>query len=259
MRAVTALASNDIWAVGSAYATSTGAQMLVEHWNGSQWSVMPDLVAGAAGLNSLVVLSDTNVWAVGVGPSSNSAVNATTLIEHYDGASWSVVTSPSPGTWWNTLTGVAATSPTNIWAVGSYSDFNEEPYSNLTLVEHYYGTSWSTVASPNPGNLNDIFTAVGIDSAGYAWVAGEDQNISGAPQQALVERQSPTVGGAAIWTQLIAQPGDAEGDNSFHLNAISMLSDISAWFAGSDYNASTQGWYKTLVEQYRLPQAIACH
>src|SRR5262249_15247357 len=82
VRAVTALASNDVWAVGSAYFPSTGPQMVVEHWNGSQWSVLPDAVEGA-GLNSLVVLSDTNVRAVGIGPSSHSALNATALIAHY--------------------------------------------------------------------------------------------------------------------------------------------------------------------------------
>lgn len=258
LHAVTALASNDIWAVGSEYSSSTGLQMLVEHWNGSQWGIIPDPVTGGSGLNSLVAFSDTNVWAVGTGPSSNSAVNGTTLIEHYDGTTWSAVTSPSPGTWYNTLTGVAAASPTNIWAVGSYSDYNNEPNSNLTLVEHYNGTSWSTVASPNPGDLNDTFQAVGIDSSGNVWAAGAYQSVYplNVNQHALVERLSQTSGGI-MWTQETAQPGDAEGDSNFHLNAISVISGASIWFAGFDYGPM----YETLVETYRQlrPTFVCTH
>lgn len=254
LRAVTALTSNDIWAVGGVYSSSTGLQMLVEHWNGSQWSVIPDPVTGGSGLNSLVAFSDTNVWAVGIGPGSNSAVNGTTLIEHYDGTSWSVVTSPSPGTWYNTLTGVAAASPTNIWAVGSYTDYDSQPYNNLTLVEHYNGSSWSTVASPNPGDLNDTFHAVGIDSLGNVWAAGEYESNGNYLHHALVAHLSQTVGGT-MWTQETTQPGDAEGDPNFQLNAISVLSVTSIWFAGFDYGSLRN---ETLIEKYRLRPAFAC-
>jgi len=43
-----------------------------------------------------------------------------TLIEQWNGTSWSVVSSPSPGL----LKGIAIVSANNIWAVGSVVDPN---------------------------------------------------------------------------------------------------------------------------------------
>src|SRR5207248_11048139 len=39
---VAAIARNDVWAVGLSYTKGLSqAQALIEHWNGSQWSVVP--------------------------------------------------------------------------------------------------------------------------------------------------------------------------------------------------------------------------
>lgn len=244
MRAVRALASNDVWAVGDG--------SLVEHWNGTQWSVIPDQAQGGGNLRGLAVLSDTNIWAVGTG-SSSSAVNGGTFIEHYDGTSWSATTSPSPGTWFNTLTGIAAVSSTNIWAVGYWTNYEEEPYDNETLVEHWNGTSWSLVSSPDPGSLNDIFQAVGIDSTGDIWAAGQYENNSPPPDQALVEMWNGT-----SWTQFATDPTDPEGDADFQLNALSVISASSVWFAGWDYSNSSSEYYQTLVEHYRPAPLAFC-
>ena len=42
-----------------------------------------------------------------------------TLIEHWNGTTWSVVASPNVGTQLNGLNGVTAVSTSDIWAVGS--------------------------------------------------------------------------------------------------------------------------------------------
>jgi hypothetical protein len=42
-----------------------------------------------------------------------------TLIERWNGSSWQKVASPSPGSLANSLSGVAATSASNAWAVGT--------------------------------------------------------------------------------------------------------------------------------------------
>src|SRR5437764_621866 len=54
---------------------------------------------------------------------------------------WSVVSSPNVGTSSNVLNGVAVVSANDVWAVGYYS--------GGTLIEHWDGTSWSVVPSPN--------------------------------------------------------------------------------------------------------------
>jgi hypothetical protein len=51
---------------------------------------------------------------------------------------WSFQLSQNPGTASNQLSGVAATSLTNAWAVGSYSDSTVYQ----TLVERWNGTAW---------------------------------------------------------------------------------------------------------------------
>ena len=59
--------------------------------------------------------------------------------------SWSIVTSPNPGTVNNYLYGVSLADASNVWAVGSYSSGGYQ-----TLVVKWNGISWSQEPSPNP-------------------------------------------------------------------------------------------------------------
>src|SRR5687767_6531273 len=67
-------------------------------------------------LNAVSGTSANDVWAVGV--SHDGTPPSRTLIEHWDGAQWSIVPSPSPDNQLNELRGVAAISATDAWAVG---------------------------------------------------------------------------------------------------------------------------------------------
>src|SRR5258708_693663 len=108
-----------------------------------QWNVIPS-PNGPSGsdLNAVAVISPNDVWAVGYNPPGGSF---TTLIAHWDGTQWSVVPSPSPGAKYNTLYGAAAVSP-NIGGAGGY--FCSGGNHRQTLIAHWYGYSWSIVASP---------------------------------------------------------------------------------------------------------------
>jgi hypothetical protein len=66
------------------------------------------------GLADVAVLSRCNVWAVGTSPPH-------TLIEHWNGSSWTIQPSPNFGTGSNGLGSVDASSSRNIWAIGSYA------------------------------------------------------------------------------------------------------------------------------------------
>jgi hypothetical protein len=70
-----------------------------------------------------------------------------TLVEHWNGTQWSVVSSPNPGTNYDSLEGVAAISASDVWAVGAYLYGAD----TQTLVEQWDGTQWSVVPSPNVG------------------------------------------------------------------------------------------------------------
>src|SRR5438105_3286110 len=65
-----------------------------------------------------------------------------------DPCTWTSVTTISPGSLDNYLNGVSATSSTDAWAVGSYTVGTAAN----TLAEHWNGTSWSVVPSPNVGS-----------------------------------------------------------------------------------------------------------
>src|SRR5690242_3634233 len=60
---------------------------------------------------------------------------------------WSVVPSPNPNGPGN-LNAVAAVSAHDIWAVGGFN--NQATGAQQTLIEHWNGTIWQIVASPNP-------------------------------------------------------------------------------------------------------------
>ncbi len=98
LNGVSGAASSDVWEVGY-YTFGTEKRTLIEHWNGARWSIVPSPNSGKRlnVLNGVVAISPSNVWAVGSAGSGN-ALDQITLILHWDGTSWTVVPSPSPGT-----------------------------------------------------------------------------------------------------------------------------------------------------------------
>jgi hypothetical protein len=80
---VTAIAPNDIWAVGNY--VDNGEKTLTEHWNGTAWSILP--APPSFSMNDAAAVASDDVWAVGWMISSS-------IIQHWDGSSWSVVPSP---------------------------------------------------------------------------------------------------------------------------------------------------------------------
>src|SRR4030095_13245300 len=96
-------------------------QTLVEHWNGTAWSVVPSPNSGtdANELNSVAVVGPNDVWAVG---SWSIGSVKQTLTEHWNGTAWSIVPSPNLEDWDNVLYAIAVVSPGEVWTVGYYSD-----------------------------------------------------------------------------------------------------------------------------------------
>jgi hypothetical protein len=95
-RGVSADAPNDIWAVGY---SGLNFVTFSEHYDGASWKLVrtPIVGTGPNVLNAVVALAPNDVWAVGYSTASQQPppgkydVPTKTLIEHYDGTSWSVV------------------------------------------------------------------------------------------------------------------------------------------------------------------------
>jgi hypothetical protein len=156
LNALAAVATDDVWAVGF-YADGTTFRTLAEHWNGSRWTVVPTPNDGTGQnvLESVSAVTPSDVWAVGFRQAAPGSPRVT-LIEHWNGASWSVVPSPNVGSDENFLWSVSARTTSDVWAFGSYS----VPWFQ-TLVEHWNGASWSVVPSPNlDGGSNVLYAGV---------------------------------------------------------------------------------------------------
>jgi FG-GAP-like repeat len=233
--AVAPLSPSNAWAAG--ITTSLGTQALIEHWNGKRWSISPTPAMTASGINALAAISATDVWAVGYagqGPTSAGGVNYRTLVEHWNGATWEVIPSPNPaGTKSNALVGVAAISPTDIWAVG----YTLVGSIRQGLTEHWNGSSWTVVASPNPGTLSNGLLDVEATSSTSAVAVG--YRSDGYGYETLAERWD-----GSTWT-VVPSPSPGSVDNV--LTGLTMNSATDAWAVGY---ASGGGPYQTLIEHW---------
>ena len=231
--AIAAIASNDIWVVGSVSDAVRNIRTGAEHWDGSSWSrfLVPDVGTGVGMLNGVDALARNNVWAVGYSSSGRQR----TLIERWNGTRWRVVESPNAGTGRdNTLTSVDALSTTNAWAVGSSLAAN----SHKSLIQRWNGSSWRIVSSPNPGTIGN--SLLGVEAAGpkNIWAVGWKNGGNGL--RSLVLHYNGTG-----WTQGAGVPKVGTGDNV--LTDVSVVSNDDVWATGY-YVDGTQ--YKTLTLHY---------
>src|SRR5207302_5459658 len=136
------------------------------------WSVVPSPNGNSNSvLSGVAAVSANDVWAVGNSGSQKSGGQA--LIEHWNGSTWSVVTSPNPGSIYNTLYGVTTVSATDAWAVGFYVNTTGV---TQTLIEHWNGSTWQVVKSPSPATMNNELFNVAAVSASDVWAVGYSTN-----------------------------------------------------------------------------------
>ena len=169
---VAVVTAKDAWAVGYA-----GQDTLIEHWNGTRWlrAASPN-PPGQDLLGAVTAISPDDIWAVGEDYTSGSTGDTTlTLAEHWNGSSWTQVPAKNPGgTGESYFSGVSAISPDSIWAVGVANPDPQDFAPDQTLAEHWNGSSWQVVPSPDPGHgpLGNDLNDVAAISAKDAWAVG---------------------------------------------------------------------------------------
>src|SRR5205085_737221 len=94
-------------------------QTLIEHWNGSQWSIVPSQNVGPTEnyLLGVTAISANDLWAVGYYYDGTAWHE---LAEHWNGTAWSIAVTPNVSPYSTNFAGVAAVSASNVWAVGAY-------------------------------------------------------------------------------------------------------------------------------------------
>jgi len=270
---MTAISTNDVWAVGDYLNSATNVyQQLIEHWDGSTWSIVAGAALAGAKLTAVAGRAANDVWAVGssgltehwdgtawsvvpsvyasgADPFASVAVIASndvwavgsanfgvsTLIEHWDGAQWSVVPSPNTSAGQNQLFGVSGVAANDVWAVGSYLD-QASPVTGGPLVEHWDGASWSIVTAADPPSNQDQLLGVAARAAGEVWAVGSQGDYYLQHYTPLIERRNGVVWGEA------AEPPLSPTGRQF----------LTAVAVGADGTAIAVGYYPTSIDDQTL-------
>jgi alpha-tubulin suppressor-like RCC1 family protein len=174
--------------------------------------------------SSVAAGSATDAWAVGA--SDALSANSQPLAEHWDGHAWRTVAVPMPaGAAGAQLDGVDEVSSGDVWAVGNMTT---SAGAERTLIEHFDGTAWAVVPSPDPRTgpgASDELKGIGGTSAGDLWAVGEYSDGQNFNAMLFVHWDG------TAWS-FVKEP--AALHNSAFGNAVTVLSPTDAWAVGEN-------------------------
>jgi hypothetical protein len=210
-----------------------------EHWSGGRWTltpmaVSPDPVHKGIRFNDVAAASPDQAWAVGafyaIGPGHLFGVTAVgALIEHWDGAAWSIVPNPAQDQPGAVLTGISVVSPDDVWAVGQQGNPTQSTYAGDTpFIEHWNGSAWAVVPAPAAGQPS-VLEAVSADSATDAWAVGYQTEAGTSTLVPLAEHWNGTA-----W-RVAALPGGGKGLNGLASVYAAAPNDVWASEGGPQY------------------------
>jgi hypothetical protein len=232
---VAAITDSDVWAVGAEQDASGLWRTLTEHWDGSKWSVVKSVDAGANGnqLYAVKAVATNDIYAVGQQAGTGFPNQA--LIEHWDGTSWSIVSGPSDPSASALPLGVTATA-SSLTVVGQ-QETDTAPYT--TYVAAGAPNGLSIQMTPNAGTgENDLFGA-GTAGDGSTWAVGWDIDPSTGNHDPLVLQ-----GINGVWS-LVQSPSFAAGSDS-GFAAIAAIPGGGLWAVG--VTATSTSNYSALIE-----------
>ncbi len=162
------------------------------------WSPVPTPVPAASThtmLEELSVIAPDDIWAVGhkYVPAGGS-METQTLAMHWDGASWTIVPTPSPspypGGGWADFQTVRAVSSDDVWAAGGQRIQAPDGFVGTHLMlQRWDGSNWSLVPAPitlgGSGNFVDDIEVVAADDIWFVGDWLEFPDTSSAEKRAL--------------------------------------------------------------------------
>jgi hypothetical protein len=177
-------------AVGQYNTFATVTKTLAMRWNGTRWSILSSPNASGSAVSVLAGIacaSATSCFAVGgFFVNTQDTSNELTLVEQWNGTTWSIVTSPDqPLAVDSALTSVSCPSAGSCFAVGSY----DTQLVTSTLTERWDGSTWSIVPSANPsGSPDSELSGVTCTSPSSCFAVGLGHGT-------LIERWNGTIWG----------------------------------------------------------------
>jgi len=134
---------------------------------------------------------------------------------------WTIVPTPSPSGQANYLTSVIQLAANDAWAVGAWYRPIATPG---TLTEHWDGTRWSRVPSPNRnGGYNELY-GVSAASSSDIWAVGYYNISSYVSEKTLILHW-----GGSSWSLV---PSPNAGPNANQLYGVAAISADDAWAVG---------------------------
>jgi hypothetical protein len=184
-------------------------------------------------LRAVAAVSADDLWAVGE-HRTNNGTSVQTLILRWNGAHWSSVPSPNPDPNRSLLSGAAAVSASDVWAVGVSGGATGPNWASLIL--HWDGGAWSAVPAPDLGSpgTSELRGVVAV-AAGEVWAVGAYSSpATGWWNQPLVMRWD-----GSAWSFV---PAPAFGSTA-ELNAVAAAGPNDVWAVGR----ALEGNWKTLI------------
>ena len=155
LTSISALASDDIWAVGGGHDGDYIAFSEIVHWNGTSWQLKPGPAPGwYHRLYAVEALAPDDVWACG---DYQDATGYHAFFIHWDGGGWSMVDADAPA------------GGASLVSFGP-----DEVYSSGGGIARWDGNAWSQVASFPAVNGPSLLA---IDAAGTPdtlWAVGRE-------------------------------------------------------------------------------------
>ncbi len=187
LNSVDCVSSSDCWAVGYTGPNQQnddflpifpgspgGDQGLIEHYDGSAWSVVPSATERAPNggyLSAVTCVSPSDCWATGSTTGAGGGAPTGTIAQLWNGSTWSVVPTPtSPALLANAeLMAVTCLSADQCWATvaGSLAGSNFQP---APAIEAWNGSTWSV--EPSPNNTIAFLDAVACVRGDACWSIG---------------------------------------------------------------------------------------
>ncbi len=172
---VTALSAHDVWAAGFAVNQEiidgrpyTTFEPQVQHGDGVTWSAVPTAPLGKdvhAQFAGIAAAAPDRIWAVGHVWEPHAQVRS--LIEHWNGVTWTRVPADDMPDAGHALSDVAAVGAADVWAVGTFANAeNSGP-----VAQHWDGVRWTRVPLP-PGLDGAALEAVAAAGPADVWAAG---------------------------------------------------------------------------------------
>ncbi len=261
LQGVSCVSTSDCWSVGETTdAAGNGLGSIALHWDGTTWTLAPTAPTGQADeqLNSVTCVAADDCWAVGAaGPNQENpnflpifpgAVGDQGIIEHWDGASWTIVpsyaVSPPDGGW---VSSVVCVSADDCWAAGATT--GDTGSQSGPLMQQWNGSTWSVVPTPAAPTGDGILSSVTCLSADRCWASGSSGNIGGGSNTVanpLIDEWN-----GSIWS---IQPSPNVTALAF-LTAITCAGGDACWSVGSAVVnlGADQASFNPLVEQMLLP------